>query len=117
MDQLQGLINTDKLEELLVSKWSQFINVSKLFEFIESNIKVRRNAFGILHDTSVKMKGKQIMLSRFQLTAQGFLVWVEFMVPIDIGMAIGTTELLISTKGIVSHVQTLGNIYLDNNFK
>lgn len=117
MDQLNALIDTEKLEELLIAKWSQFINVPKLFEFIESNVKGRKNSFGIINDTAVKMKGKQIMLSRFQLTAQGFLVWVEFTVPMDIGMAIGTTELLITTKGIVSHVQTLGNIYFPNNFK
>jgi len=117
MDQLNELINKEKLEELLIAKWSQFINVSKLFEFIETNVKKRKNSFGIINDTTVKMKGKQLMLSRFQLTAQGFLIWVEFTVPVDAGIATGTTELLITTKGIVSHVQTLGNIYLSNNFK
>jgi len=117
MDQLNKLIDTEKLEELLIAKWSQFINVSELFEFIETNVKNRKNSFCIINDTTVKIKSKQLMLSRFQLTAQGFIVWVEFWVPVDIGISNGTTELLITTKGIVSHIQTLGNIYLPNNFK
>jgi hypothetical protein len=117
MDQLNELINTEKLEELLISKWSHFINTSKLFEFIEKNAKKHQNSFGIINDTTIKLKGKQLMLSCFQLTTQGFIVWVEFTVPIDIGVASGTTELLITTKGIVSHIQTIGNIYLPNNFK
>ena len=116
MVQLNTLVDTEKLEELLVAKWTQFIDTSKLLDFVTENINKHRNSLGIIYDTSIKMKGKQIMLSRFQLTAQGFLVWVEFVIPIEKqGMAIGTTELLISTNGIVSHIQTLGNIYFGNN--
>ena len=114
--QLNTLINTGKLEELLIAKWPQFIDTSKLLDFITENVNRRKNSLGTIYDASIKMKGKQIMLSRFQLTAQGFLVWVEFIMPTEKqGMAIGTTELLISTNGIVSHIQTLGNIYLGNN--
>jgi len=116
MDQLNALVNTEKLEELLITKWTQFIDTSKLLDFVTENVIRRKNSLGIIYDTSIKMKGKQIMLSRFQLTAQGFLIWVEFIVPTDKqGMAIGTTELLISTNGIVSHIQTVGNIYFGNN--
>lgn len=114
--QLNTLVNTGKLEELLIAKWTQFIDTSKLLDFITENVNRRKNSLGTIYDASIKMKGKQIMLSRFQLTAQGFLVWVEFIIPNEKqGMTIGTTELLISTSGIVSHIQTLGNIYLGNN--
>ena len=100
--QLNTLINTGKLEELLIAKWPQFIDTSKLLDFITENVNRRKNSLGTIYDASIKMKGKQI--------------WVEFIMPTEKqGMAIGTTELLISTNGIVSHIQTLGNIYLGNN--
>lgn len=117
MSQITDLIDTEKLEELLIAKWSQFVNVSKLFEFIETNVKERKNSFGVINDTTIKIKNKQLMLSRFQLTSQGFIVWVEFTVPVDIGIATGTTEILIAPKGIITHIQTLGNIYLPDNLK
>lgn len=117
MSQINNLIDTEKLEELLIAKWSQFVNVPKLFEFIETNVQERKNSFGIINDTNIKTKSKQLMLSRFQLTSQGFLVWVEFTVPINTGIASGTTEILIAPKGIITHIQTLGNIYLPNNLK
>ena len=105
------ILNKEKLEELLIVKWPQFIDTSKLMKFIIENTKSQQSHFGHIENTEIKTKGNQITISRFDLTSQGFIIWVEFQIPLENKIAFGTTELLINSAGILTHIQTIGNVY------
>lgn len=105
------ILNKEKLSELLIAKWTQFIDVSKLMSFIIENTKKHENQMLIIDNTTIKHTGNQISLSRFDLNNYGFIIWVEFKIPLNDKIASGTTELLINSEGNITHIQTIGNIY------
>jgi hypothetical protein len=52
------------------------------------------------------------MVSRFQYQKHAFVVWVDFLMPIDgKRVAVGTAEFFLSTTEILSLSKILGNIY------
>ena len=57
------MLNKDKLENLLLSNWTEFIDFKQLLSQLE---------------TIVNKKPHQIKFSRFELTSQGFLLWIDF---------------------------------------
>lgn len=109
---LKDVLKEDKLEEVLVANWTKFLNSSKLMAFALQNARERIDSFNIIPTTELRNKGVQVTLSRFQIVPSGFIIWMEFTVPIESdAIATGTTELLLSNKGDISHIQTMGNLY------
>lgn len=112
MDSLKDVLKKDELEELLVANWTQFIDSSRLMAFVLQNTRDRIEHFAILPSSSVINKGVRLTISRFQMEKTGFVVWVEFSVPIGTNsIAVGTTELVVEYGGEVRHVMTLGNLH------
>jgi len=115
MNVLLNAFKEDKLEELLVANWTQFIDSSKLMGFVLKKVQDNTNNLAIICNTEIKPKGFKITVSRCYLKLQGFIVWVEFTFPLSTNkMAEGTMELLLSHNGSISHMRTLGNIYSSN---
>ncbi len=109
---MENLFNKKKFEDLLVSKWSDFIDAPKLLKTINKLVAEHKNNFEFIPNTSYKKKGTQIMISRFQYENNGFIIWVDFLVPLpENQIAVGTTEMFLLSTGIISHSKTLGNIY------
>lgn len=109
---MENLFNRKKFEELLVSKWADFLDAPKLLKTINKLVDEHKSNFEFIPNTSYKKKGTQIMISRFQYENNGFIIWVDFLVPLSENqMAVGTTELFLLSTGIISHSKTLGNIY------
>ncbi len=106
------VLKQGKLEELLVANWTSFMDYSKLMAFVLKCVRDNVNKdFSILTQSSVKRKGVQITLSRFQLVENGFIVWVDFSVPHENNVAVGTSELHLSPSGTLTHMRTLGNLF------
>lgn len=109
---LNNAFKEDKLEEILVANWTQFLDSSKLMAFVLQNVQANINSLVIISSSEIKTKGVSITLSRFYCTSTGFTLWVEFNIPLAINkMAEGTMELNLSHEGIISHNMTIGNIY------
>jgi len=108
------MINSKKLEELLIANWTSFINYSKLMAHILEI--VRDTELAVMEQSTIPKVGIQISISRFELIHNGFLIWVEFKVPKEENkIAIGTSELKLSASGDLSHIKTIGNLYVINN--
>ena len=109
---MEKIFNQKKFEELLISKWAEFLDAPKLLKKINELVNEHKSNFDFVPNTYYKKKGTQIMVSRFQYTNNGFIIWVDFLVPIlENKIAVGTTELFLLPTGIISHSKTLGNIY------
>lgn len=105
-----NLIRKDKLEELLLSQWSSFIDFKKLLAYVLST--VRDIQFPTTKTEEIKNRGTQIKLSRFEPDGDRFTVWVEFTVAREPGVVVGTSELSLTLDGTADHVQTLGNHFV-----
>ena len=109
---LKNILKENKLEELLVANWTQFLDSSKLMGYVLQNVRDRIDSFAVVPQTGIKQKGVQITLSRFQIVPTGFIVWVEFTVPMAMNqLAVGTTELHLTNTGNISHIQTIGSLF------
>ena len=107
-----GLIKEEKLEELLVAKWADFLDVQKIIGFVVTAVRERAPNFTMIEQERAARNANQITLSRFQIAPQGFILWAEFVVPLEPGKtAIGTSELFLTNDGKISHLQTIGDVY------
>jgi hypothetical protein len=112
---LQNALDKDKFEEFLIANWSQFLNSSKLLAYVIQNVKNNTNNFGIISASTISLKSNFITISRFDWKPQGFILWVEFNIPLTTDKtAEGTMEILLSNDGILSQIQTIGNIHSKN---
>lgn len=109
---MKDIFNKKKLESLLVGKWSEFLDPNRLMSAVSDLVSQHMDSFAFVPNYSHKRKGSQIMLSRLQYEETGFVIWVDFFVPLPgQKVATGTTELFLLHSGILSHSKTLGNIY------
>lgn len=110
-NELKNGFNQNKLEELLVAKWTEFLDSSKLLAFVLQKVHDNINLLNSISQNDIKLKGISITLSRFYLTNTGFNLWVEFHIPIAINkVAEGTMELNLSNKGTITYKDMLGNL-------
>ena len=110
------IFDKNKLEELLIANWTKFLDFSKFMAIVLEKVRDNENKFNkIPNKTQIKSQNFQIMMSRFEIIENGFVLWVEFKVPINNGLAIGTSEFHLNNNGNLTHKETLGNIYFQEN--
>ena len=111
MNLLSGSFKEEKLEELLVANWTQFIDSSKLLAFVLQNVQQNKSKLAMIPNSEINPKGIKITLSRCYLTTKGFFLWVEFTVPLAAKqVAEGTMELLLHHNGSINYLSNTGNI-------
>jgi len=112
---LQNALKADKLEEILVANWTQFIDSSKLLGFVVKTVQSNIERLAIISSAQIKPRGISATVSRCHWNAKGFLIWVEFHVPTSTNkIAEGTMELNLSNDGSIYLINILGNVYCIN---
>jgi len=105
------MIQKRKLEEVLVAKWAHFVDVRRLMAFVM--VSVRDAHLPHLIDDDVTPKGTQITVSRFELFQGGFLLWIDFSMPLENNqLAVGTVECVLPPNGDVELRNVIGNIFV-----
>lgn len=110
---MENFVNKNELEKLLIINWTKFINPQKMIAFVLSNVRdtdlVKVNTSLPIHKKSI-----ELVLSQFRPAKNGsYLIWAEFVIPKQEGVAIGTCELCFDPlTGSIAHLQTLGNIFI-----
>ncbi len=108
---MESVLKPNKLEELLIANWTNFIESNKLMAFVLSCVRENvRSNFSVIAQSVGTKKGVQITISRFQLTKDGFILWIDFNVPYESNIAVGTSEMLLSHTGTLNHIRTVGNL-------
>lgn len=109
---LKNVLRPEKLEELLVANWTHFLDSSRILAFVLKTVQANIHRLAIISSSEIKPKGVSATISRCQWTPQGFILWVEFHVPVSAKqMSEGTMELHLSCNGSITHINTLGNLY------
>lgn len=107
-----NIISVDKLEEILVAHWSAFINPNKLIVWTMQTVRARLDTnFIVVNDADFSNRGTQITVSRCQLRPGYFLLWVDFTIPFDDKVAVGTVEARLGFDGSLAVEAASGNLY------
>ena len=97
----------------MVANWRQFITAVSYSGFVLQMVNESSEDFPLTEIAEIKQKGMTITLSRCSWKVHGFILWVEFHIPLAANkMAEGTMELHLANNGSISHIQTLCNIAL-----
>jgi hypothetical protein len=107
---MKDIIDNLKLEKLLVANWANFLDQKKLIAF--TLMCVQNHEFGSVVETHKKLLPNiKVTVSLFQLKTHGFNIWIEYSIPIEQNVAVGTVELSLCNSGELSHVQTIGTLF------
>jgi hypothetical protein len=86
------LLNLDKIENLLLTSWTQFTNYRELLSLCAEFSHEHLDTQGTIHT---------LKMTRFELTSKGFIIWVEY----SIDNKNITSEFTLSNSEI-THLQT-----------
>jgi hypothetical protein len=107
-----NMISVEKLEEILVAQWSAFINPAKLLVWTMKEVRARLDtSFIVVNDADFSNRGTQITVSRCQLKSGCFLLWIDFTIPYDSKIAVGTVEARLGFDGSLTADAASGNLY------
>lgn len=94
-------------EELMKHQWANFIDKTQLMGFAlknarNANLPVQKNV------TQAPVRTR-ISITKFDLQSNGFEIWIEFTVPIESGLCVGThIAFLDFTRGDLKLIETCG---------
>lgn len=108
---MNTVLRADELEKLLVANWTRVLDHRKVMAQV---LQEARNAdLVVTPSDDLKAQGVRLQVSRFELVENGFTVWFDFSVRRDEDrLAVGTTEMLLNHTGQLSHVKTVGNLFV-----
>lgn len=107
---MENLLKLELLEALLIKSWPKFMDQTKMLAFVLEH--VRDSEFEIIKRQTSIPKTTQIKASSFEVSEDGFLIWIDFVVPKSkTSVAKGTMEIAISFDGKIKSHQILGNIF------
>lgn len=108
------IINEEKLEELLVKNWTQFIDARKLTNFVQNEVQNQINNFMIIGKKKSRINSNVISVSRVYFEKNNYFLWVEFIVLLKDKIAEGTLEIYFSKNNFENEPKVssaFGNLY------
>lgn len=100
-----------KLEELLASNWTKFIDYKSLLDIVTNNVLLYAPNWSTIQ-SSINIKTKKIYISKFEITENNnFRIWINFEIPINHNFATGALELQCNLLGQYEITNCVGNIY------
>lgn len=101
------MIDKTKIEQLLMKNWSEFLNTKNLFSTSLSLISA--TTFSIVK-TDKLPEGNSVKLSVVQLNIvnTGLRLWVDFFVPKDNAVSVGTIDCFITWDGTFTLINLVG---------
>lgn len=105
------LFDKKSLQNLLQRNWTSFIDKNKLMAFILTYV---RDADLPKGKDITPHKGMLLTISRISLLDKGILLWIDFRVPTNNKIKIGTCEAILSYDGVIQLTDLVGQT-LDNS--
>jgi hypothetical protein len=95
------LVNIEKLEQILISTWAEFLDLRKIICFLQTLATEQ------LSDDSLQVM--KVTISRFKLSESGFILWFDYDVNLTnqkkkVNM---TSEIRLLNNGSLLHLKTI----------
>lgn len=91
------LMVKEKLESLLQTHWASFLDKSQLIRFVLET--ARDTEYKAIKQQTIPPKQIKLSITKFNIKEKGFEIWIEFTVPKDNGVVIGTHILALNLTG------------------
>ena len=105
------IFDTNKLEKLLQSQWTEFLDKPQLIRAVLEY--ARDEDYRVLKQTDIPSRQFKVTITKFAIQKPlQFEAWVEFTVPKDEGVVIGTHVLILSLDGEMELKETYGTHFL-----
>lgn len=106
------IIKEENLEKLLVANWTQFIDTKMLRDFVQTEVSKNLNSFINIPIKKSSINTNSVSLSRFYLSKNGYIFWVEFILRVENKIVEGTIEGLVSnSNNTIKVISMNGNLY------
>jgi hypothetical protein len=106
---MEQVIKSQNLENLLLKNWANFLDTKKVMAFTLTCVRDSKNDFNIIvEEESLPKKNVQIIVTRFNIKHDGFQLWIDFTVPEDNEILVGTVEAHLSNNGNLNRLRTIG---------
>ena len=106
------IIKEEKLEELIVANWTQFVDIQLLKVLVKNELQKNLNNLIIIPTKRGSIKGDSISLSRFYSTKEGYYFWIEFYNLINNQIAEGTMEAFVPYDNKETKIRSIvGNLH------
>lgn len=107
------LLDKKHLEKVLQSNWTTFLDKNIILSEVLKSI--RDSDYPTIQVENLPIqKGIQLSLSRVEVNASGYIIWVDFSLPKVNNITTGTLELQISFDGQILHKESFGHLYALN---
>ena len=100
------LMVKQRLESLLLAHWADFFNREQLVRVV---LEIARDAdYKVIEQQNIPPKQIKLSVTKFSIEEKGFETWIEFTVPQENGVIIGTHILLLDLTGEFQLINTYG---------
>lgn len=106
-------INLEKLENLLVKNWTEFISYKTLFPIIKEHVNSLLNSMPKLVEKTNNITPNRASMSRFCLTKDYCIIWFDYVVCLnEKEHASGTIEFKITPDGTLVFSDLEGTLHI-----
>jgi len=103
------MLLNDQLEKLLLANWTQFLDKLQLMRNVLEY--TRNNEYQVILQEEIPPKHTKIQITKFQPTDHDFDVWIEFTVPKEDGVIVGTHTCNLNLNGELALRETYGTFF------
>lgn len=105
------LFRSERLEDLLQAHWTEFIDPIMLMKTVMEHVS--SNQFKTIVQATIPPKQVKVTITKFDTISQNRPeFWVEFSVPKDNGVVVGTSTYQIDTAGNIVMVKSFGTNFV-----
>ena len=110
---------TEKLESILQSKWTEFLNKQQLMRLCMEYARDSHSAYQVVAQKEIPPIQTRLSVTKFSITEKAsdyedpvFELWIEFSIPKDNGVIIGTHVVWLDLAGEMILHQTYGTHFV-----
>lgn len=107
------MIFNDRLESLLLANWTQFLDKNQLMKTVLE--QARSNEYQTIEQEEIPPRHVKIHVTKLTPNDDGFVMWVEFTVPRENGVVVGTHTFFLRLNGELTLNETYGTCFLPQN--
>lgn len=112
---MKNLINGQNLENLLIANWAKFLDFKQIIAFTLNCVRDNKDSLQTVLEDELPEKNVQVTISRFELYPDGFVIWIDYTVPYENTIAVGTVESKLNLNGELIPLNTIGTLFVCGN--
>jgi hypothetical protein len=105
-----SLLDVGKLEEVLQRHWAEFLDPVQVMRLVLEH--VRNTSFRTIYQAEIPKQCTKISVTGFIKIGDGFQVWIEFTVPKNTGVIMGTVLLRLELSGKADIEESFGTVFM-----